>query len=604
MYNNYFNLYNKNRTLIFKYNNKYFNLKRNKNHYFILKQNNLNYINDSNINFHNNLLKNNNDFFLHIIHKKSKFMNNIINNKFINIVLIKENKIIYKKKYLHYKDININYSISFFKNINKYKVISILDDFSNTIYDKEFQNFPLNPNIWKKQFNIIKPDLFLVESVWNSILSNFNLSYSNNINLFKEIIQYCKEKKIKTLFWNKEDSINFDKFIWIAKLFPNIATTDNNCVSKYIYYSKHKNVFVLPFGITPSLHNPFNKNNVNSQDILFAGRWYYGNEFSDRVKDMNILFQDFKFLYNKKLVIFDRNYNKLLNKKSFPNHFLPFLKESVDYNTICLLYRYFKILYNVNSVQKSDTMFSRRVLESIACKTFVLSAYSKALENFKLKSIYLSYNNNQTKKITNYILKNYKNLLIQIHYDFIQVYKYHTVNNKLQNIFFKMNLPFCEYLYKVFLIYFDDENINNIIKNHNNQNYDYKYSILLKKTDQEFSIKYIDFNIYIIYYKELKELNYIFDKSILFLNSLKLNYYKNYIDNYLLQYKYLLYKINLNNTIISKSNNENNSNKFFNKANNGTISFFYNEKLFNKLINKNFNNIKIYNIDCYDYINN
>ena len=167
-----------------------------------------------------------------------------------------------------------------------------------------------------------------------------------------------------------------------------------------------------------------------------------------------------------------------------------------------------------------------------------------------------------------------------------------------------MNLPFCEYLYKVFLIYFDDENINNIIKNHNNQNYDYKYSILLKKTDQEFSIKYIDFNIYIIYYKELKELNHIFDKSILFLNSLKLNYYKNYIDNYLLQYKYLLYKINLNNTIISKSNNENNSNKFFNKANNGTISFFYNEKLFNKLINKNFNNIKIYNIDCYDYINN
>ena len=89
-----------------------------------------------------------------------------------------------------------------------------------------------------------------------------------------------------------------------------------------------------------------------------------------------------------------------------------------------------------------------------------LYGLSKALQNFKLKSIYLSFNNNQTKKTTNYILKNYKNLLIQIHYDFIQVYKYHTVNYKLQNIFFKMNLPFCEYLYKVFLIYFNDENIN------------------------------------------------------------------------------------------------------------------------------------------------
>ena len=518
MYNNYFNIYNNNRTLIFKYNNKYFNLKRNNNHCFILKKKDLLYLNDKNNNFHQSLLENNNDFYCYILHKKSKFMNNIIDNKFINILLIKENKIIYQKKYIHYKDININYSISFFKNINEYKVISILDDFSNSIFNQEFHNFPLNPNLWKKQFNIIKPDLFLVESVWNSILSRFNLSFPNNIQFFKDIINYCKNNKIKVLFWNKEDSINFDKFIWIAKLFPNIATTDNTCVSKYIYYAKHKNVFVLPFGVSPSLHNPFNKNSAPSQDILFAGRWYYGNEFSDRVKDMNILFKDFKFLYNKNLVIFDRNYNKLLNKKSFPNHFLPFLKESVDYNTICILYRHFKILYNVNSVQKSDTMFSRRVLESIACKTFVLSAYSKALQNFNLKSIYLSYNNNETKKITNYILKNYKNLLTQIHYDFIQVYQKHTINNKLQNIFFNMNLPFNEYFYKVFLIYSNINDINSydyVFQNHKNQNYDYKYSIILNNTNDFFSIKYLYFNIYIINYTDLSQLNNIFNKSIL-----------------------------------------------------------------------------------------
>ena len=66
MYNNYFNIYNKNRTLIFKYNNNYFNLKRNNNHCFILKQNNVLYLNDKNINFHKLLLESNNDFLCYV----------------------------------------------------------------------------------------------------------------------------------------------------------------------------------------------------------------------------------------------------------------------------------------------------------------------------------------------------------------------------------------------------------------------------------------------------------------------------------------------------------------------------------------------------------
>ena len=291
--------------------------------------------------------------------------------------------------------------------------------------------------------------------------------------------------------------------------------------------------------------------------------------------------------------------------KKFSKSFFTIFKESVDYNTICILYRHFKILYNVNSVQKSDTMFSRRVLESIACKTFVLSAYSKALQNFNLKSIYLSYNNNETKKITNYILKNYKNLLTQIHYDFIQVYQKHTINNKLQNIFFNMNLPFNEYFYKVFLIYSNINDINSydyVFQNHKNQNYDYKYSIILNKTNDFFSIKYLDFNIYIINYTDLSQLNNIFNKSILLFCSNKLNYYKNYIHNYLLQYKYLFYKINVENTIVSKSNNESDSNKFFDDYTEGTISLFYNQDLLNKVLNKDLKNTKIYNIDCYDFI--
>lgn len=593
--NHYFKIYNKNRTLILNYKNKYFNLKRKLNHLFIINYNNINYITNKDNNlFYEKIIQNNNEYLLYITHKKSKFNNENIDNNFINIILMKNNELLYHKKFIHFKDINILYSLSFFKYIKDLNVISILDPFSNTIFSKEFNNYSLNPNIWLKQFENIKPDLFLVESVWNSVNSNFNFSYPNNINLIKNILHYCNLNYIKVLFWNKEDGINYNKFIWIARLFPNISTTDNNCIPKYLIDCNHKNIFIFPFGVTPELHNPFNKGSIKPSDILFAGRWYYGNEFSNRIKDMNILFQDFQLFKNKNLVIFDRNYNKLLGKKSFPNHFLPYLKERVNYEIICLYYRHFKILYNVNSVHNSDTMFSRRVLESIACKTFVISSYSKALKNFHLNSIYLCFNNNDTKKYTNFILNNYKNLLINIHNDFINVYLNHCVQQKLQNIFYNINLPFQNYQDKVFLIYFNQNPITN-------QSYQNCFYINLIK-DSKYYISYLNHNIFQIHYSNISQLYNLFKKSILFFMNNSLNYYKHYIKYYLLHYKYLIYNIDFNNTIISKASNENNSNKFNQNFINGTLSINFNQYIFNNILNHNFDNIKFYNIDCYDYV--
>lgn len=607
MFYRLFKLFNKDRTLYFRYNNKQINLKRRNIHCFIIKTNGFQHYTINNYSpkkdvteFHENILKHHNEYIIYLIPRYSNFLKEKVDNKYINVVLMKNNEIINSDNFIQRNYINVQLRLYFRKTIYEYNVISILDPFSNSIYSKEFNNYPLNLNVWKKQFEIVKPDLFLVESVWNSVLSRLNLSYENNKKLIIDILVYCAKKNIKVLFWNKEDSINFNKFIWIAKLFPNIATTDNNCVSLYQKFAKHNNVFVLPFGITPELHNPFNKNLLPQKDILFAGRWYYGKEFSNRIKDMEILFSDFNFLKNKNLVIYDRNYNKALKKKSFPDIFQSFLCESIDYKDICLLYRYFKILYNVNSVQNSETMFSRRVLEAIACKTFVVSAYSKALMNFQLKSIFLSNNNNQTKKWTNLILDNHNDLLKYIHQDFIQVYNNHSVHKKLQNIFYKIQLPFATHLQKSFILYLKNENIQTIMDNHNKQNYEYLYSIKLVK-DSEFYIQNISSNIFEIHYSQKSDLYKIFKDSYLFIFNSQLEYNNNYISNYLLNYKYLLTNISKD-TIISKSDSEKNSNQYSDKYIDGTISFYFNNTIFNKYLD-NTNQLKIYNIDCYDYNN-
>ena len=582
-------LFSKNRTLFFKF-KRLISLKRKKIH--IIKISNNNYIHYKHIN-HNYLNSNENEYIFILIPKYKKFLNN--DRDKINIMLLKNNEILFHKKFIHYKDVQAYWKLDFHKKIKDLKVLSILDPFSHSIFNYEFQNIPLNINYWKNQISYEKPDLILVESVWNSVCSGLNLSYPNNLQLFRNIINYCKSINIKIIFWNKEDSINFDKFIWLAKIFPIICTTDLNCVSKYKKISRHSNVFVLPFGITPKLHNTFLKNNVVIQDILFAGRWYYGKEFGDRIKDMHILFSDFNFLKQKKIVIFDRNYNKLQNKKSFPNQFLPFLKESVDYNTICILYRHFKILYNVNSVQNSPTMFSRRVLESIACKTFVLSAYSLALKNLNLKSIFFSKNNSQTKKFTNFILKNYNDLLKIIHLDFINIYRNHTMTNRLENIFQKINFTFQSEAKKCFVLVQENFNFNSP------QNYKNLFFIQLHTSD-DFKIEYKDQNYFIIHYNSIDELlsKSIFNDAFIFMMNTNLQYNHFYISNYLLHYKYLTSKINFENTIISKSLNEKDSNNYDNNYVNGTISFHFNPIIFKYCLNK-INNVKIYKIDCYDY---
>ncbi|UVI28636.1 glycosyltransferase family protein [Paenibacillus spongiae] len=224
----------------------------------------------------------------------------------------------------------------------------------------------------------MKPDFLFVESAWrgaenswSSKLTNLNEKPESKI---WELMEYCRSNQIRTVFWNKEDPVNYDLFIDAAKLFDTVFTTDENCLEKYYSDLNHMRVFVLPFASQPAIHNPVNETSNDKSNVAFAGSWF--QKYEERVKDMEILLKP-AIPYG--LQIFDRMQN--IEKYRYPEQFLPYIVGSLDYNEMVTAYKNYKLFLNVNTVKDSPTMLSRRVFELLGSGTNVISTYSLGIEN-------------------------------------------------------------------------------------------------------------------------------------------------------------------------------------------------------------------------------
>ncbi|WP_287045504.1 glycosyltransferase [Psychrobacter sp.] len=174
---------------------------------------------------------------------------------------------------------------------------------------------------------------------------------------------------IPAVFWNKEDAAHFNRFIDSASLFKYILTVDSNCVERYqaILGDKVK-VGVLPFAVQPKFHYPavqpprhrkslfigsYSKHIHNArqqwQDMAFSAASPYGLDIIDRNSDRN------PDVYR---------YPDLPNTTVFPN---------VPYNKTGDVYRQYSHCINVNTVTDSPSMFSRRLIEIMACGRLAVS---------------------------------------------------------------------------------------------------------------------------------------------------------------------------------------------------------------------------------------
>jgi len=353
------------------------------------------------------------------------------------------NKIVENCDKLSKARLNFSFTNKEPKRLNNIKVAVILDNFSYNSFKYEFKAIPINPSNWLETFENEKPDLFLCESAWagndsawaGQIYSSINFKTQRTQNLF-DLLDYCNENNIPTIFWNKEDPTHYEdkvcNFVDTASKFDHIFTTAEECVERYKKDCGHQSVHLLMFGAQPKMFNPI-ENQKRSKNIIFAGSWY-GDLHAQRSKEMIEIFDSIlENGYNLK--IYDRSYYTHNNdpNRLFPKKYSKYINPPVNFGEIDKVYKESEYALNINTETKSNTMFARRVFELMLCNTLVLSNYSKGMSDLFGDDVIIigkdeiNLDNSEEKRINNLynVLKNhtysnrFKQLLNDINYEYI-----------------------------------------------------------------------------------------------------------------------------------------------------------------------------------------
>jgi hypothetical protein len=255
------------------------------------------------------------------------------------------------------------------------KIGLIADEFTTTLlkYEPGVEVILIDPDFWRVQFFSNNIDILLVESAWLGVKGKWHrkiAKYDNmpvNITL-KKITTYCRKKNITTVFWNKEDPVHFNRFVHNLDFFDICFTTEELLIDEYKKLFPHLKVIdTTSFFFQPRLHNPTKGKVISSlsKDIIFCGG-LYESEFPERAER---LFMALDAYSDKSLTVFDRfnkGNNSWLDYQGFNR------KQTFDFIDSKMYYQSGFAHINVNTCDSSRTMYSRRMLELLACGSKVI----------------------------------------------------------------------------------------------------------------------------------------------------------------------------------------------------------------------------------------
>jgi spore maturation protein CgeB len=261
----------------------------------------------------------------------------------------------------------------------------ILDDFSRSAFAPEWDQVLLRPSTWREQVKGI--DLLFVESAWhgNSDAWQYALTGPSAPRAdLVDLVSWCRDAGVPTVFWNKEDPTHYADFLGTARLFEHVWTTDSDRLPEYRRDLGHDRLGVLPFAAQPALHNPVRPvTGHQSRDIAFAGM-YFAHRHPERREQMDLLLGAAARVSGRMpygLEIFSR-YLGGDARYQFPGELGERVVGSLTYAQMLTAYRAYKVFLNVNSVVGSPSMCARRIFEITACGTPVVSTPSPAIESF------------------------------------------------------------------------------------------------------------------------------------------------------------------------------------------------------------------------------
>ncbi len=269
----------------------------------------------------------------------------------------------------------------------KLKVALVADDLTNSCLDYECQVRNVTSLNYKFLFRFWKPEFLLVESAWKGCGNNWKYKIAaypdypqrNNLKLAR-IVAYARDMGIPTVFWNKEDGAHFNRFIDSAKLFDHIFTVDENCIPRYrAVVGTDTTVNILMFPVQHTIHN-FTGFNFKHHRANFAGS--YGHHVHQRRRDWQDLMFNAACRTGLGLTAIDRNSARKSDNYRYPS--LPELEvlAAVPHAQTPQIYKNYLVSLNVNTVEDSGSMYSRRLVEILACGGIAVTNPSPAVDRY------------------------------------------------------------------------------------------------------------------------------------------------------------------------------------------------------------------------------
>src|SRR5699024_5499075 len=305
---------------------------------------------------------------------------------------------------------------------------------------------------------------------------------------------------IPTIFYSKEDPVNYDRFLSIAKQCRYIYTSAMEIIDKYKQDTGNDNVDYLQFSINPKYHNPIGKdfsNILNHKQVIFAGSWM--KKYPVRNLETKDIF-DGVLESNAELNIVDRNFDRVLTDYQFPYQYTPYLSQTIKHEDLMALHKATSWGINLNSVKYSNTMFANRVYELQAMGNMILSNYSVGVNNI-FPNVSITHNKENVRQTINSTTTEEKIELIAK--GISKVMLNHTAYHRIQKIL--NNLGHHPTLQQPDILVVGKG--SNSKKSFENQFYESKNYILESDLTKEIIIKYD----YITYFKE----DYIYEENYL-----------------------------------------------------------------------------------------
>jgi len=254
------------------------------------------------------------------------------------------------------------------------KVACIMDEFTFTSYRYECNLLQLTPMNWEAELRAFQPELVFVESAWRGKDDLWHSKVGHNAQELKDMLAWCRQQGIATVFWNKEDPVHFDVFIAAAAHFDSVFTVDIDCIQRYKRALGHERVYVLPFACQPALHNPVELYE-RKDAFCFAGSYYA--RYPERTRVLDNFFEQLPTF--RPMEIFDRNFGKNVASYQFPEQYQPHIVGTLKFNEIDTAYKGYCYAINLNTVKQSQSMCARRVFELIGCNTLTVSNFARSL---------------------------------------------------------------------------------------------------------------------------------------------------------------------------------------------------------------------------------